>query len=245
MTTKYFFRILFVLTALLLPVIYPSASRGETSENEIDVPLFEGGAGKDWFYFSARAYEVNGKWNLSSGGVLEIKQAAMPIGEKDDFDLMARVVSANGGASAWVPLRQRNSDYLTRDWVLSAPELSGTFTTDGRTLRGELKIGGAAQSIMATKPNPMSVYLSMDPRVEDKMRVRFLGGDVSGDHQRQQHRLLAAHRQRGYCGSEISFSISPTTKAIPPGAIRFCPARSMRIRRKGTRMEFRWRITRM
>jgi ABC-type sugar transport system permease subunit/ABC-type glycerol-3-phosphate transport system substrate-binding protein len=177
MTTKHFPLFILAVTVLLLPAILPAtAHAGQSSQNEIETPLFEGGAGKDWFYFSARAYEVNGKWNLSTGGILEVKQAVLPIAATDDFDLLARFIPADSQATAWIPLRQQNNDYASRNWLLSAPDLSGSFTTDGRTLTGTLTVDGKSQPISATKPNPMAVAMYMDPRVEDKMRVRFLEG---------------------------------------------------------------------
>src|SRR5689334_9719945 len=44
----------------------PSLRAQTTQPITIETPLFEGGAGKDWYIYSARAYELQGKWDLSA-----------------------------------------------------------------------------------------------------------------------------------------------------------------------------------
>ncbi len=161
--------------------------RAQTTQPvSIEVPLFEGGAGKDWYIYSARAYELQGKWditapsNLKFSAKLEVNVA--PKGKEQQPQVMwATLTLPNSAPTSAIIFSNKVSKQKDYDRVWTWDDGAGhklRIATDHRgVLSGWFKDGDNPEiGIVGHKPNPVYVNMYLDPRITDKVRVRVLEG---------------------------------------------------------------------
>jgi raffinose/stachyose/melibiose transport system permease protein len=161
---------------LLFMALLVTAGRAWAREPiKIEVPLFEGGAGKDFFLDCAREYELCGMWDV----VLEPKGEAAGSKAVWSFRDGKFVVEKQGGSQGGTYENVRTEKEGQR-WNLNADGLVGTILVSPESFSGEVKtrVGGVefTQRVSGKKRDPVIVDMYLDPRIEDKVRVRILEG---------------------------------------------------------------------
>jgi raffinose/stachyose/melibiose transport system permease protein len=161
--------------------------RAQTTQPiSIEVPLFEGGAGKDWYIYSARSYELNGRWTLTSPSDSQFKATlevgVAPKGKEQQPQVMLAKLTLPGDAPSEAIIvankisKERDYDRLWT-WKDSAGRELRVSTDDRGVLSGSFKdVNGAEHGIVGHKPNPIHINMYLDPRITDKVRVRLLEG---------------------------------------------------------------------
>src|SRR4051812_35465504 len=96
-----------LVCAALLLITSCSSLRAEPIH--IEVPLFEGGSGRDWYIYAARAYELQGRWRieLTSGPEKltdSIDIALAPTGTKQQPDDLTAAVTLADDETVVAPI---------------------------------------------------------------------------------------------------------------------------------------------
>jgi ABC-type sugar transport system permease subunit/ABC-type glycerol-3-phosphate transport system substrate-binding protein len=150
---------------MVLMVLMGIAQARAGAPIKIELPLFEGGAGKDFFLDCAREYELCGTWDVELRGEKEIWSF------RDGKFLAGKL----GGKYENV-----RTETNAQRWNMSADGLVGTILANPESFSGEVKVrrGGieSTQQLIGKKRDPVIVDMYLDPRIEDKVRVRILEG---------------------------------------------------------------------
>jgi raffinose/stachyose/melibiose transport system permease protein len=152
----------------------------------IEVPLFEGGAGKDWYIYSARSYELNGKWTITAPSDPQFKATldvgVAPKGKERQPQVMLATLTLPGTSPTEAIIvankvsKEKDYDRLWT-WKDSLGRELRIATDERGVLSGWFKNGAAREhGIVGHKPNPVHVNMYLDPRITDKVRVRLLEG---------------------------------------------------------------------
>ncbi len=150
---------------IALTVLVAVAQARGAAPIKIELPLFEGGAGKAFFLDCAREYELCGTWDVMLGAkaaVWSFRDGKLLAG--DQLGKYENVRTETDG--------QR--------WNITADRLVGTLLANPESFSGDVKIsaGGVetTQRVSGRKRDPVIVDMYLDPRIEDKVRVRILEG---------------------------------------------------------------------
>ena len=161
-----------------MAVVLACAALARGGVKKIELPLFEGGAGKDFFLDCAREYELQGTWEVvdEGGKAVTLPSPGVP-GEGKGLVIRDGKFSWGEVRGTYTDIRQEKEG---RRWNLVAENLVGTVVADAERLSGELKLreagGERVVKIRGNKRDPVVVDLYLDPRIEDKVRVRILEG---------------------------------------------------------------------